>query len=66
MRIENWSSLSCKNIEFSFFKFGIKIQVNKDSRNRTHTCDFEDHCSTTKLYPWIKENYRTLTFYGKI
>lgn len=31
-----------------FFKFNF---FNKDSRNRTHTCDFEDHRSTTKLYP---------------
>ena len=32
-------------------KYLCKRNDNKDSRNRTHTCDFEDHCSTTKLYP---------------
>ena len=27
------------------------VLIYKDSRNRTHTYDFEDHCSTIKLYP---------------
>ena len=29
----------------------IGANINKDSRNRTHTNGFEDRCSTTKLYP---------------
>lgn len=29
------------------------VKIYKDSRNRTHTYDFEDHCSTIKLYPCI-------------
>lgn len=37
------------NLKFKFL-FHFKI-IFKDSRNRTHTNDFEDHCSTTKLYP---------------
>ena len=34
--------------------------MNKGSRNRTHAYDFEDHCSTIKLYPLLTQYYEIL------
>ena len=54
--LKNKKLIKLKFFNTIFILF-ILTNINKRNENRTHTDDFEDHCSTTKLFPFIIFNY---------